>query len=88
MASLTLLLCQWVSLSVILALSQAIEWPVHKDSGIPFILMYRKDYDQKIRALLDDTSYQAIKRNPKMKIERKVTEVLRSLEKKANSPLI
>ena len=28
MASLTLLLCQWVSLSVILALSQAIEWPV------------------------------------------------------------
>ena len=48
--------------------------------------MDRKDYDQKIRALLDDTSYQAIKRNPTMKIERKVTEVLRSLEKKGKLP--
>ena len=32
------------------------------------------------------SSYQAIKRNPTMKIERKVTEVLRSLEKKGKLP--
>ena len=55
------------------------------DKGNATVLIDRKDYDLTL-TLLDATSFQAIKRNPTMKIEQKVTEVLRSLEKKGKLP--
>ena len=57
------------------------------DKGNATVLLDKEEYDPKVRELLDDTSYQPIKKNPTLKIER-VTEVLRSLEKMANSPMI
>ena len=39
-----------------------------------------------MRDLLDDDSYQPITKNPAMKIEQRVTDVLRSLEKAGKIP--
>ena len=56
------------------------------DKGNATVLLDKEEYDRKVRELLDDTSYQSIKKNPTLKIERKVTEVLRSLEKNGKLP--
>ena len=58
------------------------------DKGNATVLLDKEENDRKVRELLDDTSYQPIKKNPTLKIERKVTEVLRHWKRMANSPMI
>ena len=58
------------------------------DKGNATVLLDKEENDRKVRELLDDTSYQLIKKNPTLKIERKVTEVLRHWKRMANSPMI
>ena len=56
------------------------------DKGNATVLLDKQEYNRKVRELLDDRSYQPIKKNPTLKIERKVTEVLQSLEKNGKLP--
>ena len=56
------------------------------DKGNATVLLDKEEYDRKVRELLDDTSYQPIKKTPTLKIEQKVTDVLRSLEKNGKLP--
>ena len=56
------------------------------DKGNATVLLDKEEYDHKVRELLDETSYQPIKKNPTLKIEQKVTEVLRSPEKNGKLP--
>ena len=64
--------------------SDTIILPANK--GNATVLLDKEEYDHRERELLDDTSYQPIKKNPTLKIERKVTEVLRSLERNGKLP--